>query len=268
MVSNNHRGLADTHQVAASVLMRQPVETDVERLQARVRELEVLCAEVYVAAVELGLPQDLLNRLWSVVSVGEMPHAFQLDDPGLLPPKPAPAPQAGDPAPPVAPTSLPKADPVQQWMESQGVFPARREAAAPRPAEHQLQPLPGRRTVLVVDDDVMMLEVLVRILSRENYELLTAGSGPDALALLDARGGSLDLLVTDFSMPEMRGRELADRVRARHPAIKVLYQTGFSDLLFEDRAELEEGSAFLEKPFTARGLREAARLVLFGALNP
>jgi CheY-like chemotaxis protein len=250
--------------------MRQPVETDVERLQARVRELEMLCAEVYVAAVELGLPQNLLNRLWSVVSVGEMPHAFQLDEPGLLPPKPPapPVPPTSDPAPPVAASSLPEADPVLQWMESQGTFPARREAALPRPAEHQLQPLPERRTVLVVDDDAMMLEVLVRILSRENYELLTASSGPGALALLDDRGGSLDLLVTDFSMPEMRGRELADRVRARHPAIKVLYQTGFSDLLFEDRAELEEGSAFLEKPFTARGLREAARLVLFGALNP
>jgi len=48
----------------------------------------------------------------------------------------------------------------------------------------------------------------------------------------------------------------------------VLYQTGFSDRLFENRSELEEGAAFLEKPFTARGLREAARLVLFGSINP
>ena len=50
--------------------------------------------------------------------------------------------------------------------------------------------------------------------------------------------------------------------------MKVLYQTGFSDMLFENRVELEEGAAFLEKPFTARGLREAARLVLFGSINP
>ena len=65
-------------------------------------------------------------------------------------------------------------------------------------------------------------------------------------------------------MPDMQGRELADHIRQRFPAVKVLYQTGFSDLLFEDREELEEGAAFLEKPFTARGLREAARLA---ALN-
>jgi hypothetical protein len=57
-------------------------------------------------------------------------------------------------------------------------------------------------------------------------------------------------------------------MRQRYADIKVLYQTGFSDMLFEDRVELEEGAAFLEKPFTARGLREAARFILFGSINP
>jgi len=262
MVSNH----AGSSQVAAAITMRQPVETDVKRLQERVKDLETLCAEVYVAAVELGLPQDLLTRLWSVVSDGQMPHAFALETPGWPPRKPGEVPGAG--LQPEAGTPQPVPDPVQQWIQSQP-FPARREGTtAPRPLDQQLPPLAARRTVLVVDDDVMMLEVLVRILSRENYELLTATSGRDALALLESRGGTLDLLVTDFSMPEMRGAELAERVRQLYPGVKVLYQTGFSDLLFEDRAELEEGSAFLEKPFTARGLREAARLVLFGALNP
>ncbi len=262
---NDQQGLADRAQ-AAAVMMRRPVETDTERLQARVRELEVLCAEVYVAAVEIGLPQDLLNRLWAVVSDGHLPQAFEFVPPEQPRPRPVRARVAEAPAVPTAPAPVP--DPVQQWIENQSAAQTRRQGAVPRPLDSQLQPLPGRRTVLVVDDDVMMLEVLVRILGRENYELLTAGSGPEALALLDAHGGGLDLLITDFSMPEMRGIELADRVRQRYPGVKVLYQTGFSDLLFEDRAELEEGSAFLEKPFSARGLREAARLVLFGALNP
>ena len=78
----------------------------------------------------------------------------------------------------------------------------------------------------------------------------------------------MDLLVTDYAMPDMQGRELADRIRERFPSVKVLYQTGFSDMLFENRVELEDGAAFVEKPFTARGLREAARLVLFGSINP
>ena len=95
-----------------------------------------------------------------------------------------------------------------------------------------------------------------------------ASGGPEIIQKLSDHDGHVDLLVTDFAMPDMQGRELADHVRQRFPAIKVLYQTGFSDMLFENRAELEEGAAFLEKPFTARGLREAARLVLFGAINP
>ena len=80
--------------------------------------------------------------------------------------------------------------------------------------------------------------------------------------------GPIDLLVTDYAMPDMQGRELAEKMREQYKDIKVLYQTGFSDMLFEDRVALEEGAAFLEKPFTARGLREAARFSLFGAINP
>jgi CheY-like chemotaxis protein len=143
-----------------------------------------------------------------------------------------------------------------------------RSATLPKPAEPELKPIPVRRTVAVVDDEPMMLDVLERILQRENFELLLAGGGPAILSKLDSHAGGVDLLVTDFAMPEMQGRELAARVRRRYPAIKVLYQTGFSDMLFENCVELEEGAAFLEKPFTARGLREAVRLVLFGTLNP
>lgn len=224
---------------------------EVERLRARVHELEQVCADTYRAGVDLGLPHRLLARLWAALARGERPQ-----DAG------APAP-AREEAPPAA---GPVEDPVDRWLKT-----APTTAAAPAgTGEEQvaLLPLAGRRRVLVVDDDRMMLGVLTRILERENYELLAATSGPEALGLLDRDGQPIDLLVTDFSMPGMRGRELADRVRQRWPHVKVLYQTGFSDMLFESRAELEEGAAFLEKPFTARGLREAARLVLFGALNP
>src|ERR671913_568457 len=142
------------------------------------------------------------------------------------------------------------------------------EDARPRPPQAELKALAVKKTVAVVDDDPMMLDVLARILQRENYELLMAAGGREIMEKLAAHQGSVDLLVTDYAMPGMQGRELADKVRERFPAVKVLYQTGFSDMLFENRTELEDGAAFLEKPFTARGLREAARLVLFGAINP
>jgi CheY-like chemotaxis protein len=262
---------------------------DPDFMRGRVRELEALCADVLMAAVELGLPQPLLNRLWAAVGHGELPHAFQVD----LPPK-SDAPQTtGD----MAHTRQPAAaDPVtvevgttpyQTGTVHESVVRAQARdpmqipdirlstnpllspsGAAPKPAEAELKPLAVRKTVAVVDDDPMMLDVLERILQRENFELLMAGGGPAIMSKLESHAGEVDLLVTDFAMPEMQGRELAAHVRRRYPAIKVLYQTGFSDMLFENCVELEEGAAFLEKPFTARGLREAVRLVLFGTLNP
>ena len=75
---------------------------------------------------------------------------------------------------------------------------------------------------------------------------------------------TLDLLIADVMMPDMTGPELAARLRAIYPDLPVLYQTGFSDELFEGTKDLGDRSAFVEKPFTARGLLEAARMVMFG----
>jgi CheY-like chemotaxis protein len=241
-------------------------ESDLETLRARIRELETLCAEVYVAAVELGLPRPLLNRLWVVAAQGSTPHAFDIE----LPPK-LPVPETAATAAASAPAVVEPIKKVEPLPIPDIRLTDRPKAAGEtrtRAPQAELKPLADRRTVMVVDDDAMMLEVIIRILQRENYELLTAESGPAALKLADEHGGKIDLLVTDYVMPEMQGRELAEKMRERYKDIKVLYQTGFSDMLFEDRVELEEGAAFLEKPFTARGLREAARFSLFGQVNP
>ena len=229
---------------------------DAAALRARITELETLCAEVYIAAVELGLPQALLNRLWSVGAHGAPPQAFDVEMPARLA-----APRPPD-APELQTTRLAQIPDIRLTDR-----PATRDESRPKAPQAELKPLPQRRRVMVVDDDAMMLEVLERILQRENYELVTASSGAEALQ--KAAGVSdLDLLITDYAMPGMKGRELAERIRERWVGIKVLYQTGFSDMLFENRVELEDDSAFLEKPFTARGLREAVRLILFGVINP
>lgn len=224
------------------------LRTRVGELETRVRDLQTLCSDIYVAATELGLPQPLLHRLWKVVGQGTTPQAFAFD----LPPRPA--------------TSMATSE-----QPTQATQPAEQPKAAPRPEPPNppgLKPLPTRLTVLVVDDDPMMLEVLFRVLRRENYDLLVAADGPKALATAEAHPRPVDLLITDCEMPEIKGPELADRLRARYPGLKVLFQTGFSDMVFESRPVLDDDSAFLEKPFTARGLCEAARLLAFGALNP
>jgi DNA-binding NtrC family response regulator len=127
--------------------------------------------------------------------------------------------------------------------------------------------LPRRCAVLLVDDDPSLREALVAMLAAEDFDLVTAVSGEDALEKMRTMG-TVDLLITDYEMPGMNGRELAESVRRQHPAVRVLYQTAYTDSLFGPRPLIEEGCAFLEKPFHARGLREAARLALFDALNP
>ena len=248
-------------------------QQDKDKLRARIHELESLCTDVLVAGVDLGLPQHLLNRLWAAVGNGELPHAFEVD----LPPAPSRPVDGAEAAtvaglPPVetkskAPVTSPRA-PLEIPDIPLTSNPAAADDVRPKPPQTELKPFTVKKTVVVVDDDPMMLDVLARILQRENVELLMAGGGPEIMERLSRHDGPVDLLVTDYAMPDMQGRELADRMRERFPALKVLYQTGFSDMLFENRVELEEGAAFLEKPFTARGLREAARLVLFGSINP
>jgi CheY-like chemotaxis protein len=247
-------------------------QQDKEKLRDRIRELESLCTEVLVAGVDIGLPQHLLNQLWAAVGHGEMPHAYHVD----LPPAP---PRLVDSKKEAAKVSV-MTPPAEAKPETRApmeipdiplttnpLTSASDESRA-KPAQADLKPLNVKKTVVVVDDDPMMLDVLARILQRENFELVMGGGGPEIIDKLSAHDGTVDLLVTDYAMPDMQGRELAEKVRERFPAVKVLYQTGFSDMLFENRVELEDGAAFLEKPFTARGLREAARLVLFGSINP
>jgi CheY-like chemotaxis protein len=249
-------------------------QQDKEKLRARIRELESLCTDVLVTGVDIGLPQHLLNQLWAAVGHGEMPHAYHVDLPPALPRPVDGKTEAAAVRTPAAEAKTNSVPPRREPMEIPDIplttnpLTSVTDPSHPKPPQADLKPLGVKKTVAVVDDDPMMLDVLSRILQRENYELVMAGGGPEIMQKLDGHGGHLDLLVTDYAMPDMQGRELAERIRARFPSVKVLYQTGFSDMLFENRVELEDGAAFVEKPFTARGLREAARLVLFGSINP
>lgn len=131
-----------------------------------------------------------------------------------------------------------------------------------------LNPVPGQPFVLIVDDEQALLSLDQRFLAPDNFEVAVATSGDEALALVDESGRMPDLLITDYMMPGMNGRELADALRARKPDLRVLFQTGYSDRLFGPLELLEPGTSFIDKPFSSRGLREAARLALFGVMDP
>jgi DNA-binding response OmpR family regulator len=129
-------------------------------------------------------------------------------------------------------------------------------------------PLANRTRVLIVDDEQPVLKLVVRIIANDNYDIHSADSAVAAARMLDEPGfPGVDLLITDLMMPAMNGRELAALVRRRYPAARVLFVTGFADNLFTGVHELGEGESFIEKPFGAEGLLEAARLLMFGHIS-
>jgi PAS domain S-box-containing protein len=102
-------------------------------------------------------------------------------------------------------------------------------------------------TVLVVDDEDEVRRLLVDVLRIGAYQVLEARDGEHALEVAASHPGPLDLVVTDMVMPRLAGTDLADRLRARQPDIKVLFMSGYSD---KDRSrELKDGEAFIAKPF-------------------
>jgi two-component system, cell cycle sensor histidine kinase and response regulator CckA len=133
------------------------------------------------------------------------------------------------------------------------------------PAEKQLASqssvpdadLHGRETILVVDDENMLLTMAETIFGEYGYKVLTAGNGQKALALLSRDDIKVDLLVTDLVMPAMSGRELIERARQLQPHAKILCMSGC--VL---SPEQQVGLTYLQKPFTSRDLLAKARHVL------
>jgi two-component system cell cycle sensor histidine kinase/response regulator CckA len=104
------------------------------------------------------------------------------------------------------------------------------------------------------------------VLEVAGYEVTQAASGLEAIEMLSA-GAPLDLLLADLDMPNLGGEEMARRLRATRPDLKVLYVTGHIDRLMDQRPVLWDGEAYLDKPFTAQALLEAVSLILYGTLK-
>lgn len=141
------------------------------------------------------------------------------------------------------------------------------QVAAPPPSEGAFtQPRPvslqGSETILLVEDEELVREVTSRILERYGYTVLPAKDGPEALRLAEGCSGSLHLLLTDVTMPGMNGRELAEHLVARHPQLKVLYMSGYTEIAIGDQGILNPAINFLQKPFKHLDLALKMREVL------
>jgi len=118
----------------------------------------------------------------------------------------------------------------------------------------------GSETILLVEDEDEVRAVLHQILVSKGYRVLQAGSGEEALVISRLHRGAVHLLLTDVTMPEMKGPELAQRLRAERPATRVVFMSGYNDERLSDDGS--EPPVCLQKPFSPQLLGETVRVVL------
>ena len=123
----------------------------------------------------------------------------------------------------------------------------------------------GKETILLVEDEPELRELTRTVLTARGYKVIEAVNAEDAERLANesySRGAKIHLLLTDVIMPGVSGRELAKRVLARQPSVRVLYVSGYTYNVIAQNGTLERGVAFLQKPFSPSGLVEKVREVL------
>lgn len=139
--------------------------------------------------------------------------------------------------------------------------------AARGEAETQLQVKPeksagGTETILIVEDERAILDIATRVLEESGYTVLAAATPGEAIDLVSGYAGPVHLVITDVIMPGMNGKDLRDQVRARLPDIKVLFMSGYTADVINQRGVLDDDIDFLQKPFSISSLKEMVREVL------
>jgi two-component system cell cycle sensor histidine kinase/response regulator CckA len=120
----------------------------------------------------------------------------------------------------------------------------------------------GTETILLAEDEEMVRRLAREVLEAFGYKVLEAANGGSALLICERNEGVIDLLVTDVVMPEMSGRELADRLSRFHPNMKMLYMSGYTDNSIVHQGVLDRGANFIQKPFPPSALALKIRKVL------
>jgi PAS domain S-box-containing protein len=186
---------------------------------------------------------------------------------------PAPAGTIAPASPPVARPVPPPAAPTVPFPVPSLARPAQAPAVAAVPPPTRVQPEPVRsaaaplepalvsqdtpqrtETILLVEDALRVRAVVREILEMNGYNVLEARHGVEALEISERHQGPIHLMVTDVVMPQMSGRELAQRLQPLRPDMKVLYMSGYTDDAIVRHGVLGAGMAFLSKPFTPDAL--------------
>jgi len=122
--------------------------------------------------------------------------------------------------------------------------------------------LTGSATILLVEDEEAVRAFAARALSGRGYEVFEAGSGTEALEVMEETGGAVDLVVSDVVMPEMDGPSLLIELRKTRPDLKIIFVSGYAEDAFEKNLPAEESFTFLPKPFTLKQLATTVKETL------
>jgi PAS domain S-box-containing protein len=125
----------------------------------------------------------------------------------------------------------------------------------------------GSETVLLVEDEESVRELVRETLKSKGYSVMEAPDGIQGMKVAESFNGKIDILITDVAMPGMSGHELAKRVAASRPGIKILFLSGYTEDAIIHEGVLDPGTAFLQKPFTLQALARKVREVLHGELE-
>jgi two-component system, cell cycle sensor histidine kinase and response regulator CckA len=131
-------------------------------------------------------------------------------------------------------------------------------------AQTRIEPPGGKETILIVDDEPVLLDLLFDILHSKGYHVLAANTVDDAIDFVDAVGDRIDLVISDNMMPGMTGRDLTQEILARRPDMKIMVCSGFSPTRESEMTNLDYVSSYVQKPYQRRDLLTKVRQVLDG----
>ncbi len=141
--------------------------------------------------------------------------------------------------------------------------PRYRGKTTPKEREFTAEPtLCGNEIILLVEDEPSILDMATTMLQQLGYSVLVAGTPSDAIRLAGEYSGEIHLVLTDVIMPEMNGRTLTEKLLVSRPELKCLFMSGYTASVISHQGVLDDGVAFLQKPFSTRELAAKIRQAL------